>query len=243
MVKNPYIIIQARMNSERLPGKVMMPINGIPMIGIQIERLKWARLPIILATSTSLENDVLAEYVTQQGVKIFRGNEDNVLERFYFAAKKHGAETIIRVTGDNPLIDGCFIENELKNLKGSNSRTYFSIGRSKTFPLGLGFEIFSFNLLEEAYKKSDDKRQKEHVTPYIHQNVPGDVIIKTTNWTTNKSHYRLTADTEEDFSLIKTLVERHNVHKMSLEQIIQFLDINSDLANINQDVEQKNWND
>ena len=231
------------MNSERLPGKVMRLINGTPMIGIQFKRLKWSGLPIILATSTSPENDGLAEYAAQQGLLVFRGSEENVLERFYLGAKQHGAETIIRVTGDNPLIDGAFIKKELENLKGSDIRTYFSLGRSKTFPLGLGFEIFSFNLLEEAYKKSDDKKQKEHVTPYLHQNVPRDITLKTTSWIANKSHYRLTVDTEEDFSLIKILVERYNAQKMSLEQIIKFLDNNSGLANINQEVEQKNWND
>ena len=168
MVKDTYIILQARMNSERLPGKVMKEIAGIPMIGILLNRLKKTDLPIILATSTNKENDILVRYAESFGVTIFRGSENNVLERFYIAAKQARACTIIRLTSDNPLLDGEFVRKNL-NIYFENyiERTYLSTGLSKTFPLGMSVEIFSFKLLEEAYKNAKCLGELEHVTPYF----------------------------------------------------------------------------
>ncbi len=113
--------------------------------------------------------------------------------------------------------------------------------KSKTFPLGMSFEIFSYKLLAEAYKKSTKKGELEHVTPYIHQNVPGDInIIKVFNFT-DKSNYRLTVDTVEDFELIKKLIETFKCDKKSYKDIISILDNNSELFKINQAVKQKEW--
>ena len=109
MVEGVYIILQARMNSERLPGKVMKLIGGKPMIGIMIDRLNKSELPVILATSVNGENDVLADYARSLGVIVYRGSEENVLERYYMAARSVNAKVIIRVTGDNPLLDGHFL--------------------------------------------------------------------------------------------------------------------------------------
>jgi len=145
MVEKTYIILQARMNSERLPGKVMKQIGGTPIIGILIRRLKQSELPIILATSTNIENDELVEYAKSLDVQIFRGSEDNVLERYYLAAKSVNAKTIIRVTGDNPLLDGRFLLENVNNYCNLNDeRAYLSTGLSHSFPLGISIEIFSF---------------------------------------------------------------------------------------------------
>ena len=242
VVKGTFIILQARMNSERLPGKIMKPIMGKPMIGHLIERLKKASLPIILATSKNKENNVLCDYVKIFNINIFRGSEDNVLERFYFAAKEYKAKYIVRVTGDNPLIDGKFIYNSLISIgKEIEERIYFSTGKGSGLPIGLSFEFFSFKLLEEAYKFANDKAFKEHVTPYMHQNIPGDIKLLTRKYIENKSMYRLTVDTIEDFELIKSLIEIYNCHVCSIDKIIEIIDKNKELVKINKDVIQKSW--
>ncbi len=243
ITKNAVIIIQARIGSTRLPGKVMELLKGTPMIGIQLERLKKSGLKVVLATSTNKENDVLVEYVESQGIEVFRGDEQNVLKRYYLAAKKFKAEIIIRVTGDNPLIDGAFIKDTLAHIPDFHERLYVSLGKSHTFPLGMSFESFSFNLLEEAFLNSNSDAELEHVTPYMHQNMPGNIEVKVIHNDTNKSKYRLTVDTAEDFKLIEMLVSQFECEKKSMAEIIRVLDENPDLCRINYDVIQKKWND
>lgn len=242
MVRNPYIIIQARMKSERLPGKVMMKAGGMPLIGILFDRLKDSELPILIATSKNLENDPLEEYVREQGILIYRGSEDNVLERYYESAKSVNADLIFRLTGDNPFIDGNLINNVLRlYLEKNNPRAYISTGLSQTFPLGISVEAFSFHLLEEAYLNTRFNYEMEHVTPYMHQNRPGDIELVPFCFSENRYHYRLTVDTERDFRLFKTLIEDHKVQHLKIDEIISLLDINPSLSKINQGVTQKSW--
>ncbi|HOY38379.1 MAG TPA: glycosyltransferase family protein [Bacteroidales bacterium] len=244
MVKdNITIILQARMSSERLPGKVMKKISGIPMIGIQIERLRKSGIPIVVASSELPENDVLEDYLTSIEIPIFRGSELNVLDRFYHAAKKYHAEYVIRITGDNPLIDGTFLGNTISGIQNFGKRSYFSIGRSNTFPLGFSFELFSFELLEEAYNNAQSPKEKEHVTPYIHQNVPGNIIIKTLYREPTRNEYRLSVDTNEDLILVKTLIENYDCRNKPMDEIIDILDKNPELVAINNRITQKKWNE
>jgi spore coat polysaccharide biosynthesis protein SpsF len=222
------------MSSERLPGKVMMPVGGTPMIGILTERLKKACLPIVLATSTRIENDELAEYAKTLGIDVFRGSETNVLERYYFAAKEVNAQTIVRVTADNPLINGEFIrENVEEYRKTNNERTYLTSGLSQTYPLGMSVEVFSFNLLEEAYKNAAQPAEFEHVTPYMHHNRTGDIQIISLKRTEPKYHYRLTVDTPEDFIFVKKLIEDFGCDQLSMEEIIKVIDDHQTLQSMN----------
>lgn len=238
---NTYIILQARMGSERLPGKVMQKIAGMPMIGIQINRLKQSEIPIILATSSNPENDILADYGKELGVEVFRGSEDNVLERFYLAAKEYKADYIIRMTGDNPLVDGKFIKETLESFDHTLPRLYFSPGKSKTWPVGMSYEFFPFNLLEEAYRNASHPGEREHVTPYMHQNIPGNIQVQTISRDDSKAHYRLTVDSEKDFQLIKALIEKYQCEKESIEDIIKILDEHPELVKINSEEKQKAW--
>jgi spore coat polysaccharide biosynthesis protein SpsF (cytidylyltransferase family) len=239
----PHIIIQARMGSTRLPEKVMRKIGGQPMIGLQIERLKKTNLPIILATSVALENDELARYAESLDVKVFRGSEDNVLERYYNAAKTFNARHIIRITGDNPLIDPFFIIEQLKAVKIDQQRYYLSEGRDRKLPLGMSFEMFPFSLLEEAYANANTKFEKEHVTPYMHQNFPGDINIYKFKNLMDKSNFRLTVDTENDFHLMEELILKFGCQHKSLDEIINISNNNPYLKGINSAVRQKKWNE
>jgi spore coat polysaccharide biosynthesis protein SpsF len=240
--ENTFIIVQARMNSGRLPGKVMIHINDTPMIGIMLKRLKTSGFPIILATSENPENNILSEYAQKEGVHVYRGSEENVLERYFSAAQKYGAKNIIRVTGDNPLVDGLFIQSILKDYNNLCGRTYFSSGRGLAYPAGLSFEYFSFELLEEAYRNATSKSEREHVTPYMHQNVPGDIEMKTIYCPGVKYDYRLTVDTKKDLKLLTILIERYRCHTMSHDEILECLDNHPELYKINASVEQRDWN-
>lgn len=240
MVNNPYIIIQARMNSERLPGKVMKTIDGKPLIGFLFERIKKTDLPIILATSVNKENDVLVEYALKHNIECFRGSEDNVLERYYDIAKQYKAELIFRLTGDNPLMDAAVLKGALDLYNKTNdTRTYISSGLSKTYPLGISCELFSFELLKEAHENALTNSEREHVTPYMHQNTPGNINIVPLKGRMNKYHYRLTVDTPEDFELHEILIEKYMADKLTCEEIISLLDNNPDLLKINGMVNQK----
>lgn len=238
----PHIIIQARMGSTRLPSKVMMPINGKPMIGYQLERLLVSGLPVIIATSDAPSNDALVAYVKSLGVEVFRGSEENVLERFYKAAKQSKATDVIRITGDNPLIDANFIQSQLINFYPKTRRYYLSEGSNRKLPMGMSFEMFSFQLLKEAYLNAKLDSEREHVTPYMHQNRPGDIEIREFNTQLNLPEARLTVDTREDFNLVEKLITDYNCHLKKTEEIIEILKTDRSLMEINCNVIQKKWN-
>ena len=237
----PHIIIQARMGSTRLPSKVMMPVNGKPMIGYQIERLLTTGFPVIVATSDNPNNDHLVDYVKSLGIEVFRGSEDNVLERYYKAAKQFHATDVIRITGDNPLVDAEFIKEQVLKLRTNNRRYYLYEGPKKRLPLGMSFELFSFELLEEAYRNAKMNSEKEHVTPYMHQNMPGDIEIHDFETEINFPDARLTVDTPEDYELIKILIREHECHLKNTQEIIDILIANKNLVGINKGIVQKKW--
>lgn len=240
---NTWVIVQSRMRSSRLPGKVMRKINGIPIAGIQLNRIKTSGYRIAVATSACKENDELCEYVGSLGIPVFRGSEENVLERFYQAGQYFQADMVIRITGDNPLIDGVYVNQVMDSIKDYHPRLYMSPGLSKTWPVGSSFEAFSFGLLEEAYLNGHSQAEKEHVTPYIRYNFPGDIDVRTFNHTENHSNIRLTVDTESDFELMKMLIEDYGCDRKSIFEIIDLFSKHPQLLKINGGIIQKKWNE
>lgn len=232
------------MNSERLSGKVMMKIGGKPLIEILITRLKKSEIPLLLATSTNKENDCLVDFAKKLGVKTFRGSENNVLERYYLAAKSVNADLIIRATGDNPLMDGQIIKDAYSfYISEQNKRLFLSIGLSQTFPLGISASFFSCKLLEEAYNNARHPGDFEHVTPYLFNNVSRDITVKAFIGKMEKHDYRLTVDTIEDFKLHKILIEEYGCDRLCIYDIVKILDNNPKIANLNRLVKQKKWNE
>ncbi len=236
------MIIQARMNSDRLPGKVMKTIGGQPLIGVLLNRIKIPEIPILLATSNNPENDVLVDFAKKSGIKVFRGSEENVLERYAGAAKSVDADLIFRLTGDNPFIDAGLIREVLDcYLTHEGQRTYISTGMSRTYPLGISVEAFSFSLLEEALNQATLPGEFEHVTPYLHQNKPGNIKIVEFLSKRNSGHYRLTVDMPADLELVRCLVEEYGCALKSIDEIINVLDNHPGLSAINYEVVQKSW--
>lgn len=234
------IISQARMTSTRLPGKVLKKINNKPLLWYHINRLQKSGLPIFVATTTNREDDPIVEFCLQNNLNFFRGDEANVLERFYLCAKEYDLDVIVRVTSDCPLIDGALIEEGVDRYTSrKNLDLYLSNSLSETYPRGLDFEIFSFKLLEEALKNATYSWQKEHVTPYFYNEHKAHISNEFIANKEKKNQYRITVDTTEDFQLIERLIKEFNAHKKSYSEIIQIMDVNSDLANINRHIEQK----
>ncbi|MDN5098600.1 NTP transferase domain-containing protein [Aliarcobacter butzleri] len=174
-------IIQARLGSTRLPYKMLLSLHGKPIIEWVISRVQKSKLldDIIVAIPISKDNDVLAKYIHELGIKVYRGSESNVLNRFYEAVKNENVTHIVRICADNPLIDWEEIDNLIKFYqKNSCDYAYNHIPKDNLYPDGLGAEIISFELLNHMNKVVASQHHKEHCLSYIWDNKEK-YIIKT----------------------------------------------------------------
>ena len=203
-MKKTAIIIQARMGSTRLPGKIMKKILNKPMIEYLIERASKSKMidDIIVATSDTKENKELIDCLKAKSVKYFIGDENDVLSRYYYTAKKFNIDNIIRVTADCPLIDATIIDDTVKKYY-KDKVDYASNIFPRSFPKGLDTEIFSFNSIEKAFNEANSLYDREHVTPYIRES--GKFDISNISYEKDYSYLRLTVDWEEDFKLISKI--------------------------------------
>lgn len=199
-------IIQARMGSTRLPNKVMRKITGTPMIGVLLGRISKAKGidKIIVATTDSIESLPLVKYVRELGYSVYQGNESDVLDRYYQTALMHNADSVIRITGDCPLIDPVIVDEVIEKFKCSQV-DYASNINPPTYPDGLDVEIFTFSALERAYNETTETYHREHVTPYIRESG----LFKQVNISSSidLSDKRWTVDEPEDFEIVKNIFE------------------------------------
>jgi spore coat polysaccharide biosynthesis protein SpsF len=236
------IISQARMTSTRLPGKVLLEAAGKSMLEYHTERLASSGLPIIIATTTNDTDDPIVDFAKGRNISYYRGDENHVLSRYYEAAKSYELDTIIRVTSDCPLIDGNLVREGVDLFeKENNQYLYLSNCLKRSYPRGFDFEVFSFQALKEAYHCASLPGDIEHVTPYIHQNRSEKVVFRNITQLVDKSEYRITLDTEEDFQLIKILIEQYGAAELDFMQIISVFDSHPELASINAHIEQKKF--
>jgi spore coat polysaccharide biosynthesis protein SpsF len=234
------IITQARMTSTRLPGKVLQKIDGKSLLEYHIVRLLKSGFPVIVATTTNATDDPIIDFCKNNKIPYHRGSEDNVLSRYYEAAIKHELDLVVRVTSDCPLIDPHLIRNALeKYISFNNENKYISNVIDRTFARGFDFEIFSFSLLEEAFKNATSSRDIEHVTPYIRDNHSGVVDFYNIKQPVDNSYLRITVDTEDDFKLVKALISDYKAQDLAYTEIEEILLANPELIAINQHIEQK----
>lgn len=194
-------IVQARMNSTRLPGKVMLDINGRPVIEILLNRLMKSKTldDVIVATTNSPSDDVLVNCVTELGFKAYRGAENDVLQRYYLAAVQERTDAIVRITADCPLIDSGLVDQVVALFK-NNNLDYCSNREPETYPDGLDVEVIKFSALQKAHENAINQFDREHVTPFI---IGSDSFKK--EYIQNHidfSMYRWTLDYPEDFEVI-----------------------------------------
>lgn len=237
-------IIQARMGSTRLPGKVMMDLKGETVLHHVIERVKKSELidEIVIATTVKEKDNIIVEEAKRNDVKYFRGSEEDVLSRYYHSAVEFGLDAIVRITSDCPLVDP-FVIDEVVGLYSNNNYFLVTNGgageNDRTYPRGFDTAIFSFDVLKKAFENANQQYQREHVTPYIYENYP-DKIYRYKN-EKDLSDYRLTLDTPEDYELIKKIYEKlyEGKHDFYLDEIIDFLEKNPELKAINKNIKQK----
>ncbi|MEP7242284.1 MAG: aminotransferase class III-fold pyridoxal phosphate-dependent enzyme [Gammaproteobacteria bacterium] len=199
-------IVQARMGSTRFPDKVMRPIRGAPMIELLLARLSKAKTvdQIVLATSSDPRNDRLADYVRELGFAVYRGSEQDVLDRYYNAAKESSADVVVRITGDCPLVDPAVVDSVVG--RWNDARTdYASNCAPASFPDGMDVEVFSFAALETAAREARASEEREHVTPFIRN--PERFTQANEVHGSDESGKRWTVDEPEDFDVVKRVFE------------------------------------
>lgn len=233
-------IIQARMGSQRLPGKVMLELCSKPVLWHVIERVKQAGLISDTAVATSVEknDDIICGYLDAAGVKYFRGSEKDVLSRFYNAALFFKADNIVRITADCPLIDPNVIDRVVRAFLHGGVEYASNTGDERTYPRGLDCEVFSSRLLKSAFEKSKFGYEREHVTPFMYMEQDSVMFVK------NDKDYggmRWTLDTKEDFELIKKIYSHFykGAHNFYMEDICSYLKSNPEICSLNQGVKQK----
>lgn len=232
-------IIQARMNSTRLPGKAMMDLAGRPLLHHVFERiLATAGVDrAVLATCEEEESGRLIQLAESMGIAVFVGSRDNVLERFWQASEKFGGDLIMRATGDNPFTDPGFAALTIQTMVSSGADLcYFP-----DLPLGTGIGMVKKSALDAAYRLSDRPHQFEHVTPYIREHPEQfNVLVRDIGITIPFPKLRLTVDTPEDYELARAIY-RHCYHggPFTLDDVVRFLEKNPALLSINSGIEQR----
>lgn len=239
-------IVQARMGSSRLPGKVMKNLAGKTVLGQLLVRLSRARQldGVVVATTTAPADEIICAESRKYGVMSFRGSEADVLSRYHGAALACGADAIVRVTSDCPLFDPTVLDDMLVLFRNANRNAvkvdYMSNVERRTFPRGLDAEIFTFAALDRAQKEARLDYEREHVTPYIHLH-PEWFRIGSFEGTVDLSRHRWTLDTPEDWELIETIFNAlgKDGRIFSTEDVLKLLNERPELAKLNAHVEQK----
>jgi spore coat polysaccharide biosynthesis protein SpsF len=211
-----------------------------------IDRVRQSKLidEIIIATTTHNRDDVIETEALRCRVEVFRGSEDDVLSRYYYAAKENDLDVVVRITSDCPLIDPkvldeviqCYVNNDYDIVSNAGSDL-----SKRTYPRGLDTEVFSFKVLEKSYANAKETYQREHVTPYIYENSIGAYYYKND---VDYSKHRWTLDTDEDFNLLSEIYKHlyHGEHDFYLSDIVKLFEVKEELFNINAHVEQKKLN-
>lgn len=227
------VIIQARMSSSRLQGKVLMPLVGKPVLGHIVERLSYCKMidKIVVATSNEVDDDLVADYCSNNNLDCYRGSLEDVLDRYYQTAKLYQADPIVRITGDCPVIDPIVVDAVIT---GYLSGKYDSYGLGGEFPDGLDCTVFSFSAIEKAWREAKLKSEREHVGPYIENN-PSLFRNGMLDLFQGLSKLRWTLDELKDYELLKKIFD--NLYRSNspflTHEILQFIQKNPDLLAIN----------
>lgn len=237
-------IIQARMGSTRLPGKVMKKMFDRTVLSHVIERVKQSEEidELVIATSILEQDEVISKEAIKCGVNYFRGSEEDVLNRYYYAAKENDAAIVVRITADCPLIDPIIIDRIINYYKDHSYNLVTNAGidlSQRTYPRGLDTEVFALQDLEKAFYNAEESYQREHVTPYIYENNKNVYIVKND---VNYSDYRWTLDTKEDWELINKIYQHlfTGKHNFYFYDIVNLMEKYPKLKEINKNVKQKN---
>lgn len=235
-------IIQARMGSTRLPGKVLLDLAGEPMLVRDMNRLLRADTldEIVIATTVESRDDVIVDLCQERGWPRFRGSEDDVLDRYYRAAKVHQADVVVRITSDCPLIEPQVVDRVVQAFMERQPEVDYASNTApeRTFPRGLDTEVMRFDALERAWREDDDPAWREHVTPYVRRHPE---LFQTCGVLNDEdlSHMRWTVDTPEDLAFVRHIYEHFGHDRFSWQEVLALLEQNPGWLSINREIEQK----
>lgn len=248
--RNPDVvaIIQARMGSSRLPGKVLKEIGGEPMLYRVVSRVRHSQLigQVVLATTIDASDDPVAEFCMSRGIPCYRGHIQDVLDRYYQAAILFNAQTVVRLTGDCPVIDPGEIDRTISAF--FEAGVDFAANRlpppwKRTTPIGMDTEVVSMEALSRAWHEAKAAYEREHVMPYLYDS-PGRFNTLLVDHDPDLGYLRLTVDTPKDLVLIREIYRYFgNRDDFSLADILNALEVQPEWLSINADVVHKTFKD
>ena len=241
-------IIQARMSSSRLPGKVLKEAGGRPLLSRMVERVRRAKLvnETVVATTVDPSDDVLAEFCQVENLPFYRGNLMDVLDRYYQTALAHQADIVVRLTGDCPFIDPDLVDETIQALLTQNAD--FACNRlppplTRTYPIGLDVEVCTFEALTRAWREAKEKHEREHVMPYLYE-VPGRFKVLKVDYPIDYGDLRWTVDTPQDLEFVKAVYEKlDNRNDFTWLDVLKIVQASPEIQDINAGVAHKSMFD
>lgn len=235
-------IIQARMGSTRLPGKVLLDLAGEPMLVRDMNRLFRAKTlnDVVVATTVEPADDAIVDLCQERDWPYFRGSEEDVLDRYYRAAQEYQADAVVRVTSDCPLIEPQVVDRVVREFLDRQPEVDYVANTltPRTFPRGLDIEVMRFDALEQAWHEDNNPAWREHVTPYIRRHPDRFQSYGVLN-DEDLSHMRWTVDTPEDLAFVRRIYEHFGHDRFSWQGVLALLETHPEWLDINRDVQQK----
>lgn len=233
-------IIQARTGSTRLPRKVLLPLLGEPLLAHVVRRVGRARSvdSTVVATTTLADDDTIAEIATREGWLVERGSEMDLLDRYLQAARAHGAEQVIRITSDCPLVDPDLIDEVVAALDTASADYASNTLEPRTLPRGLDVEAMTMAALEEAGREDRDPASREHATPFLYRH-PERFRLTRVSSPIDLSAHRWTVDTPEDYALVDRIYDALGRDDFSWRDALAVVEAHPEWAALNRHVEQK----
>lgn len=235
-------IIQARMGSTRLPGKVLLDLVGEPMLARTVKRTSRAQTidKVVVATTVHPADEAIVRLCVEYGWPYFRGSEEDVLDRYYQAAVEHQADVVIRVTSDCPLIEPEIVDRVVREFLDWQPEVDYACNLlpRRTFPRGLDTEVMRSDVLERVWYEDLNPAWREHVTLYVQRNPALFRIHGVTN-DVDYSHMRWTVDTPEDLAFVRRIYDHFGHDRFSWQDVLVVLEEHPEWLDINQDIQQK----
>ncbi|MCK4378141.1 MAG: glycosyltransferase family protein [Deltaproteobacteria bacterium] len=243
---NTIAIIQARMSSTRLPGKVMKKLVNKSVLAHVISRLQTSKTldGVVVAITTHSVDDAIVAESRQYGAAVYRGSEEDVLGRYYDAAREFDADVVVRITSDCPLIDPELIDHMVQKFFALPAADYLSNTLERTYPRGLDVEIFTRKVLAVASRQAHEPFEREHVTPYIYQHKDLFYLVNYAD-SIDRSNCRWTLDTPSDWQFIEAVYQHlyQAGEIFSTDDVLEFLRCHPEIGQLNEHVRQKNLED
>lgn len=238
-------IIQARMSSTRLPGKIMLPLAGKPVLQHIIERLRMSEYidEVVVACTTNYQDDMIIDLCDMLECKYYRGSEDDVMQRVVEACEKFEADIIVDVTSDCPCVDAGLADSFIETLVKLET-DYVSNVINRTMPRGLDMQVLTYKALERANREVDNVVDRSHVTSWIYKNPITQGTYRLSTKVMKESDYseiRLTLDTEEDYQLLRLVFDSFPVNDFGLEDLIKLINWYPEMFELNKHVPQKSY--